>query len=172
MHFYELLAQDDGFPIQGIIFLIVAIFSFLKWLYENIVGKKQQDSNESDALEDLYEQYRDEIRQRQTQITPPEIFEPQAPPPLPHAVEKESAPLTEPEVYQEAPEPRFSQEDIERLRAKKANSAYAINDTPQVQRTDKRGSQSLRAELMKKGSLRKAILLREIIGPPKALSND
>jgi hypothetical protein len=165
MHFYELLAQDDGFPLQGIIILIAVIFSFLKWLYENITGKAKQDQSESDDIESIYEQYRDEIQQRQTQTSPPEF----SPPPLPEVIEQ--SPIVEATEYQEIPAQQFSQEDIERLRARKPVSAYTIESEQHSSSLKAASSHKLRTELKKKNSLRKAILLREILGPPKALSD-
>lgn len=174
MLFSELLAQDEGFPIQGIIFLIVAIFSFVKWLYENISGKKKEDADTDEDLESIYEQYREEIRERQTQlIQPTPEVSSQAPPPLPASPPAQSSVAQPakpaPKSAELTPQaPLFRQEDIERLRNKKAQAAYTIQgDTPSSR--PERKTRSLRSELQKKNSLRKAILLREIIEPPKAL---
>ncbi|MFC5049260.1 hypothetical protein ACFPK9_01320 [Rubritalea spongiae] len=176
MPFYELLAQDDGFPVQGILFLVIAIFSFLKWLYENIVQKGKSQESESNDLEDLYDQYRDEIRQRQSQShqQPPLIEESSySPPPLPTQSSQSASPSKKTDSSTPPQgSPQHMQQEIERLRLKKERAAYNVDfPSPNNDFKKNRPVTGLRAELQKKNSLRKAILLREIIGPPKALQD-
>ncbi|MGJ8673277.1 hypothetical protein [Rubritalea sp.] len=172
MYFYELLAQDDGFPIQGILFLIIAVFSFLKWLYENIVSKNKKEQGETDSIDDIYEQYRDEIHLRNNQA--PETLsssQPQfIPPPIPSAkatTVKSPGPSKPSNTFS----PTFTQNDIERMRSTKAKTVYNIQAAGTAKLQMKTQRNGLRAELQTKASLRKAIILREIIGPPKALTD-
>ncbi|MFC4994344.1 hypothetical protein [Rubritalea tangerina] len=157
MMFTELLAETE-FPAQAILFAIVIIFSFLKWLFEKIFGKKEADEDPS-HLEDLYEQYREEIRQRQT-ATPqtttqteqaPQLSPAQpSPPPIPAATSSS---------------PRYSLEDIERARKKRLESS--TSPTPQTT-TKRKKRHYLHKHLKQKNSLRQALIVKQILDKPKA----
>ena len=160
--FTELLAEAE-FPPQGILFLIVLVFSFLKWLFGKLTSKKE--GAEPGVLESLYDQYREDIIQRQTQVTPPSIKPVSAnladiaarPPVLPQA----SA----------APEPKFSSVDIEKARIAKIKWSQQTVTHSGVQNKARSNSYKtpLRKKLRSKNGLRKAIIARQVLGPPKGL---
>lgn len=156
---------------QVILFIIVAIFSVLKWLFDNLTKKGVDRDQRADELEDLYDQYREEIQQRQTQSPPPlpqqeeSFFQPAAAPPeLPsdaYALEEPIAPI-------EPSAPRYSAEDIERARLIK--ESVSLSSEPKAVKSKKANQQSsIKKMLRSKDSLKNAIILQEVLGTPKAL---
>ena len=173
--FTELLAESE-IPPQAILFIIVMVFSFLKWLFGKFTEKKEE--GDSSTLESLYDQYRDEIRahqappttpQRDVAATPPQRTSTASPPPaLPKTVASKSiTPL--PVVEQK---PRFNMDDVERARKAKQNSAYERPSVSSAKADKKRTSNitliPLHRKLRHKGSLRQALLVKQILGTPKA----
>ncbi len=162
MHLTELLAESD-FPAEVIVFLIVIIFSFLKWLFSALIGTKNQ-KEESNSLEDLYEHYREKIIQRQS-----------SPPPLPPEAQPVSA-LAQPEppapIVSKPTKPRYSTEDIERARRQSPSnkSAYARPSEMAEAKKQPRSKKPLHKMLRNKNSLRQALLAKQILSPPKAFS--
>jgi len=173
--FTELLAESE-IPAQGILFLIVMVFSFLKWLFGKLTAKKEE--GDSDVLESLYDQYREEIRERQAPTTAPQrvvaVVPPQrqsvqsAPPALPKA----SAPKPSTPYAVEEQKPRFNRDDVERARRAKQNNAYERPSVSSAKADRKRTSNitviPLHKKLRHKGSLRQALLVKEILSEPKA----
>lgn len=174
--FTELLAESE-IPAQAILFIIVMVFSFLKWLFGKLTTKKEE--GDSDVLESLYDQYRDEIRERQAPnaavpqrvvaVAPPQRPPAKtAPPALPKArASKSSSAYTVEEL-----KPRFNSDDIERARRAKQNSAYERPSVSSAKADRKRTSNitviPLHKKLRHKGSLRQALLVKEILSKPKA----
>lgn len=164
----ELLADSD-IPGQGIVFIIVIIFSFLKWLYTSLTNKPSDQQGTPEGLEDLYEQYREGIQQRQT-VAPPQPATPEAAPPvLPPELKKEPAP----KKFESVTSLAYSQDDIRQARLLKKSVALA---SPKVKSTVKKSehrpsTKSLRKQLRSNQSLRNAIVLKEVLGSPKALKD-
>ena len=100
----------EEIPSQAILIIVFLIIGAIRWVIENVLGKKKQPPQEhweeygyeeradyaepqTHSLEDLYEEARREILDRQNQRTPePEVVQeklseyqqpPSAPPPLP-----------------------------------------------------------------------------------------
>lgn len=164
MQLTELLAESDfSVSVEVIVFLIVILFSFLKWLFSALIGTKNQQE-ESNNLEDLYQHYREEILQK-----------PSTPPPLPAEAQPVNA-LAQPEppapVVSELTKPRYSTEDIERARRQSpANkSAYARPSEMAKAKRQAPSKQPLHKMLRNKNSLRQALLAKQILSRPKAFS--
>ena len=160
--FTELLAESE-FPAQGVLFLIVMVFSFLKWLFGKLTTKKED--GDSETLESLYDHYREEIIQRQTQVTQPPIKPVSAIAPsiatAPPALSQTDAGF----------KPQYSSLDIEKARIAKLKKSQQISSskaTTVVHSTS--DSTPLSKKLRTKDGLRQAIIARQILGPPKALS--
>ena len=172
---FQLLAEG-GFdiPAQAIVFILVAIFSFLKWLFEKLAARNEEKSRE-EQLDGLYEMYRDEIRERQTQVaTPPEIPQQAVPPVIPQQVQPVQQTVQTPPPTPELVTftPRYSQEDIQRARAsKKQPSAYSVDAINKEKRKRSMDRKKLIYQLKNKSSLRQALIVREILGPPKGLES-
>lgn len=169
----ELLAESE-LSGQAIVFIIVMIFSFLKWLYENLTKKSSSTDQEDTAeLEALYEQYREEIQQRQSIVTPPPLNN--APEKQTVSINSTSTPPPMPAVEPAAAPPlAYSQEDIERARILKESVALA--SPPSISVKKKRKQQAivtggLKQQLRDHQSLRNAIILQEVLSPPKALQD-
>lgn len=153
--FTELLAESE-FPPQGYLFIIVALFSFLKWLFTSLTKGKKSNQERIEGLDDIYEQYREEISQRQTQLDPPPL------PQQPRKAQKRKAP--KPTIIET---PVF-QEDIAKSNGVQKVAA-PITESPLHSRSNTTTPFAFRKELQTKSSLKKALILREILGPPKAL---
>ena len=156
--FTELLAESE-FPAQGVLFIIVMIFSFLKWLFDKLTSKKEGD--EPGTLESLYDQYREDIVQRQTQVTPPPI--------QPVRAEQPRVSDSPPAIQRPVSKPKFSSVDIEKARISKLKrSQQSTNST--VKAKGDCDNIAIRKKLRSKEGLRQAIIARQILGPPKAFT--
>ncbi len=162
------LAEFD-FPI--VLFLFVAI-SAVNWFVEKF--KNQHTSSppqkSSGNLEDLYESFREEILQRQTNLSP----RPQAPPDLPITEDIGSTLTVDPAADLLTPPPtdaytvhdtQLSQEEKEALinfeRRSKAKSHHPRKTTTNLKRL-----------LRSPNSARQAIILHEVLGKPKSLQQN
>ena len=156
---FQLLAEG-GFDIsaQAIIFILVAIFSFLKWLFEKLAARDNDNQKSKEKqLDGVYEMYRNEILS--------DYFPEQ---PVQSAPQQTQSPAPEPVRFT----PRYSQEDIERARArKKEPSAYAIAPTRTQKQKSAMNRKKLIYQLKNKNTLRQALIVREILGPPKGMAS-
>lgn len=169
-------------PLQIIIVVIIMVVGAIRWFIENVVQKGKQPEDEADGgtLEDLYEEARREILDRQarmypeneespeTDFIPEQEFRPiprSTPPPLP---EKKPTPAAS--FY-----PTFKATDTVDKPALSAAEQAALDRVQEREillrsnRSKRRsGSTSgIRAMLATPQATRKAVLLREILGPPK-----
>ena len=186
----------DGRVILLILFVVI---SAVKWLIEKIQANDQAAEQEepADNLETLYDEYRDEIRQRQTKLekrqaaqTPPPIpaqatvqapartpARPPARPPVaapapPVYTQRQStsmgAPVSTP-VSMAQPAPSFKQ----RQTTVSAEQKAAASRFEQLSSgKSKQSPQSyVRALLSNPQSTLQAIILTEILGKPKSLQS-
>lgn len=174
------LAEFDVSP-QVIIALLFLLFSGLKWLFDK--SKKGADSQESSGLEDIYEQYREEIRKRQTTVQQsPKPQQPartqivikpsSSPPPLPATSPKPlvSTPAKDYSVSAYTQEhrttkPQLTKAEREALARLQSKGAATVQKVRQRHSSSKSRYSSL---LSSPTSARDAIVLSEILGPPKA----
>lgn len=148
-----------------IIFLILfVVISGIKWLVEQVKGKKQEPHETSESLEEIYDDFREEIRRRQTQLQGQEEHFPEeaTPPPLPTATgyQQEYIPEPAPQTF-EVRKPQLSAQE----RAALAN--LQKRNQPKTKRQQSHGS--LRDLLASPQSAQQAILLQEILGKPKSM---
>lgn len=142
----ELLAESD-FPAQGYFFILVAIFSFFKWLF-TALSKRKESGADKNALDELYDQFRDEIKLKQS--SPPEVIQQTySPPALPRVREKSTA----------------------RAKRSVARGSSKAKSIPAAPKATVNGRASFKSQLRHKNSLRRALILREILGKPKALQD-
>ena len=161
---FQLLAEEGfNIPKEAIIFILVAIFSFLKWLFEKLAASNNDNQKSREKqLDGVYEMYRNEIRERQTIVESPPVI-PEQLVPVPKQTQ---SPAPEPVSFT----PRYSQEDIERAKAnKKEPSAYAIAPTRTQKQKNSMNREKLISQLKNKNTLRQALIVREILGPPKGI---
>jgi hypothetical protein len=166
-------------PIQIAIVVVIMVVGAVRWVIENVVnkGKSNPDQSAGDTLEDLYEEARREIHDRQARRSPegetapssrPPVLPPNrtaSPPPMPAARSRPTP--TPPQVERYQPlmvhKPTFSA-------AEKAALARA-QEREKTSRPPRPGSQApttVRGLLSSPQAARKAILLKEILGPPKS----
>ena len=157
--FTELLAESE-FPAQGVLFIIVMIFSFLKWLFDKLTSKKE--GGEPGTLESLYDQYREDIVQRQTQVTPPPI--------QPVRAERPRVSASPPAIQRPASKPKFSSVDIEKARISKIKKSQQSANDSSIKAKGDSDNTAIRKKLRSKDGLRQAIIARQILGPPKAFT--
>lgn len=186
------MPEIDGRVILLIVFVAI---SAIKWLMEKIQGGGQPDAGEesNDTVETLYDQYREEIRQRQTKLQkkPPPI---ETPPPLPSSPKQPpQRPQPKPASgYQHSQAYQQQQAPAQKKPAYAKQSVAPAKSTPDytpkrtvvsaeqraaASRFEKRsGSQHkpsaqryVRTLLSNPESTRQAIILSEILGKPKSL---
>ena len=160
---------------EALILLVVMIIGGLKWVIEQAKGVQGQDEDD-ETFEDLYEEARREILERQGgygQSSEPPVSSipqvevvappPPAPPPLPSA-----APPPTPTPYRASSppppvRPSLSPAELRALQRVQKRAATPI-------KVRKRPTSRVRSLLSTPSAARDAIVLREILGPPKGAS--
>ncbi len=178
----------DGRIIMLILFVVI---SGVKWFIENVKNRGQQPHETSESLEEIYDDFREEIRQRQTEVRHPQeqpvqkrqaeerhaqdIFTPhhhefgqQSPPPLP------AGSTGRPEVeYRPAPQPQPRKIRKPQLTAQEkaalANLQKRSSPTQRSTRGQSHTTPTLRQLLGSPQSARQAIVLHEILGKPRSM---
>jgi len=160
-----------------IIFLILfVVISGVKWLFEKIKSKSENQEVFGDSLEDLYEEFREEIRERQTQVQQPKR-EYTSPPPIPQTT------TPQPPTFRHASfdQPTPSNQEINPFLNRKVNKPKLTKEEKraleQFRKQNKKPSRrrandkhaSLRELLRSPQSARQAIILHEVLGPPKSI---
>lgn len=172
---------------QVILLILFVVISAVKWLIEKIKTSDETWEGEEPpgAAEDLYEQYRDEIRNRQTKLKQKRQAEARAqaqtqvPPPLPSAPPPRQAPEWTPEptprpAAQTAPPARQQTPSYQRRKTVvTAEQQAAASRFAQRSRSTRQPSaqQYVRKLLSNPQSTRQAIILAEILGKPKSLQS-
>lgn len=157
----------DGRIILLIIFVVI---SAIKWAIEKIKGPDEQSPGNHEipeTLETLYEDFRDEIRQRQTTTGKrTEAATPvAAPPPLPQAsvsTVRDTPQPVQPSLLQKSRKITLSSE--QQAAASRFQQRLASKRKPSAQNY-------ARTLLSNPHSTRQAIILAEILGKPKSLHN-
>ena len=168
---------------QVILLILFVVISAVKWLIEKIKTNDETWEGEEPpgAAENLYEQYRDEIRHRQTKLKKKRQAEAQAqtPPPLPsappprQAPEWIPAPTRRPAVQIAPPVPQQTPSYQRRKTVVTAEQQAAASRFAQRSRSTRQPSaqQYVRKLLSNPQSTRQAIILAEILGKPKSLQS-
>ncbi|MBT44025.1 MAG: hypothetical protein NZ804_13450 [Roseibacillus sp.] len=166
---------------QAIILLVFMVIAALKFVGENRKGKKQKDKNQ--PLAELYDQSRQQILERQRSEPPPEEFAPgqapkqlsildffgppvgsspektitpSSPPPLPGATPPPPTPAASPR-----PKPSLSPAEKRALKRVKEGRTEVVRPRRSIRR------RPIRELLSTPAAARDAIVLGEILGPPK-----
>lgn len=185
--------MGEDFNFNAIIVIVFLLIGAVRWVIENF-GKKNQpterelweeqnheerpDYNQpkKSSLEDLYEEARREILERQNQPTPPpEVLQERRnnsrttppPPPLPNKAPvvrrppelKTSKPATPPKVKRQT----LSDEE------KKAAAAFEKHSSQKKNKSSNPSGSKVRDLLKTSSAARDAVLLTEILGRPKGL---
>ena len=176
----------ENIPGQFILIIVAMVIGGIQWLVERIRknARGEDDSSARSELEDLYEDAREEIFERQARqypteaelqerfggeqirtvppVVPPAIAEPavptyaraSTPPPIPGAQPPPSVGSIRPTLSQ------AEQDALERLQARRAQAGSKSGGRSP-------GESRVRELLASPESTRDAIVLREILGPPK-----
>jgi hypothetical protein len=157
----------DGRIIILILFVVISAF---KWLVEKIKTQGDQPHDASESLEDIYEDFREEIRQRQTTVQQQQPSQTQAPPPLPQAP---SAPRQS--IRQSAQPSLPSRRKKVTISAEQQAAAARFEQLTAHKNTHRnvhRGAnKAIRTLLSTPHSTRQAIILHEILGKPKSMQD-
>ena len=170
---------------QVILLIIFVVISGIKWFVEQLKRKNEDPHETSESLEDIYDEFREEIRQRQTTVqgAPPQarhaedIFTPHheefaqnhsTPPPLPAATPYQQEYHADP-----TPAPIFTVKKPTLTAAEKQALAriheQSLATSGKKRLRQKRSHASLRQLLASPASARQAIILHEVLGKPKSL---
>ena len=188
-----ILAEVDGFQIA--IIVLAVVFGFIKWLWEQWSGKKSEELPERLEQEEVDRQLREAAWRQQTGQNAPPLPAPPPPPANPtpspwqeirkvwqearQAAEQQTKPApAQPRPLAQkprqsapasmktaAPAPAVAMPEIV-VKPQTASSAPAVVSRPAA------GAmlESLRALRTDPAAMRRAIVLSEVLGPPKALS--
>jgi hypothetical protein len=156
-------------PGQAIIVLVAMVIGAVKWFLEQVRGPGDADAADraSEDFEDLYEEARREIQERQAR-TPRESFEPppfSGPPPIVVDTLPGSAPAPPPlpDWQKKVVKPTLSKAEQEALSRFQQQSTASRRP----RRASEHAGSRIRKLLSSPGSARDAIVLSEILGPPK-----
>lgn len=168
------MQEIDGRVILLILFVVI---SAVKWLVEKIKSSDQESETDSTPsnLEALYEEFRDEIRQRQTRLEKKQQLQPS--PPAPQQAQPRPAPpapITQPIQPAPAPAARAAEplsppkpvKTVLTAEQRAAASRFAQRSTLQRRPVVQTHVRSL---LSRPQSARQAIILAEILGKPKSM---
>lgn len=156
------LAEFD-IPVILIVFVVI---SAIKWLMERIKNKGDQTHEVSESLEDIYEDFREEIRQRQTTVKQEEPVH--APPPLPQS----PPPIVQHAQHTQPIATQVSLPKKRTLTPEEQAAAARFQQLSTVKR--KRHSSpknSIRGLLSSPQSTQQAIVLMEVLGKPKSMQD-
>lgn len=146
--------------------ILFVVISGIKWFIEQAKKRNEPDET-SESLEEIYDDFREEIRRRQTEIQLPEqLFasEPAhapVPPPLPTAAEYRPDPLP---TQRKVNKPTLPPQEKEALARLQKQSTAQPTRVVQRQR-----HASLRQTLGSPQTARQAIVLHEILGKPRSM---
>lgn len=165
----------EDFDGRIVILILFVVISGFKWLMERLKGKGEQH-DVSESLEEIYDDFREEIRHRQTTAAEPQA---PGPPPLPTAASAHVPPprsVQAPVYQQPTPVPQqFKASKPELTAAQKAAAERFQQNAGSIGRKGRRKRSSshstARALLATPESARQAIILQEILGPPKSMQS-
>jgi hypothetical protein len=149
---------------QAILVLLMVIFAAIKAFFEQRKKVGSEESLEEETNLDLYQAYEEEVaRQRkelQIELSPP-ASPPASPPPLSDAI-----PFSKPK----ATPPLLSEPVLPKLSAAEAKALNDLNLRKKTSSRKAKGSTRSRVyrHLSSPTAAREALLLAEILGPPKA----
>lgn len=176
----------DGRVIMLILFVVI---SGVKWLVEQSKSRHGGDEDISESLEDIYEEFREDIRERQT-ATPTSTSS--GPPPVPRATSQRATAsqaetskqrdyrpfsaedVTQPFKANPVKKPKLSAKEKEALANFQQNASFP--KSPEINRSKSKGRQrgphpSVRQLLSHPSSVRQAVILTEILGPPRSIQS-
>jgi len=160
-----ILAEIDP-PIVLIVFVVI---SAIKWFLDRLKNKGEQPHETSESLEDIYEEFREEIRHRQTTVEQPV----NAPPPLPQAppIQRQARQAQrQPQKQQQVSKP--TPRRIASLSEEQKAAAARFEQLTSHKNTHRRNTGtegSLRSLLSNPQSTQQAIILLEVLGKPKSM---
>ena len=64
--------MDEGIDGRIIMLILFVVISGVKWFIENVKKRGQQPHETSESLEEIYDDFREEIRNRQTKVRQPQ----------------------------------------------------------------------------------------------------
>jgi hypothetical protein len=160
--------EFDG---QIIFLLLFVVISGIKWFIEQAKSKKKTPHETSESLGEIYDDFREEIRRRQTELQHPQehhfqeqIHEP-TPPPLP-------AEIAHQQEYTPEPPPRSFVVKKPQLSAHEKAALATLQQRHKAKKQRQhQGKYSLRQILASPQSTQQAIVLHEILGKPKSMQS-
>lgn len=190
--------EDINF--QAIVLILAVVISAIRWVGERLKGQgstgaksaEREPAEQANSLEGIYEEYRQQIKQRQTAREPAQTTRPSEVPPAYSAKREPHSPppfsrkeLSPPPVKQHKAQ-LPSQEEPYKVPAtfapvKKeftAEQQQALLRLQQREQQEKarakksKGNLSLRALLSNPASAKQAVILTEILGKPKSAQSD
>lgn len=161
---------DLPFDPNVIIVFAMMLFAGIKALLEKTAQKK--DTPPTDYYEeeeedfDPYKEYEAELERQRAEL---ELTLPKAPPALPSIQEQKPTPVVRPAVVAKAP----TQAKPRTLTAQEKEALKNFEQNSRSQRSSSASTKNrLQKHLASPTAAREALLLAEVLGPPKALKSD
>jgi hypothetical protein len=151
---------------QAILVLLMVIFAAIKAFFEQRKKVGSEESLEEETNLDLYQAYEEEVARQRKELQielPPPASPPASPPLLSDAIPFSSANAT-------LPPPLLSEPVLPKLSAAEAKALNDLNLRKKTSSRKAKGSTRSRVyrHLSSPTAAREALLLAEILGPPKA----
>lgn len=147
-----------------IVLIIFLVVSAIQWLGKKMKGgaSSEEGSGISESLEDIYEQYREEIRQQQTEVQE-DIQVRSEPPPMPRV---EPDMVDEPVTLDHFKLEKPTLSEDEKLALEKFKQ---LNGNQKKVRRSSQAGLSIKELLANPQSAKQAVILTEILGQPKSM---
>jgi hypothetical protein len=147
---------------QAILVLLMVIFAAIKAFFEQRKKVGSEETLEEETNLDLYQAYEEEVARQRKELQI-ELSPPASPPPLSDAI-----PFSKPKATPSPPLP--SEPVLPKLSAAEAKALNDLNLRKKTSSRKARGSTKSRVcrHLSSPTAAREALLLAEILGPPKA----
>ncbi|MGJ8676178.1 MAG: hypothetical protein ACSHX0_01540 [Akkermansiaceae bacterium] len=174
----------EDFDFRIVVMVLFVVISAIQWMGKKMKkggsldlppsndSEYSEQSTNSGSLEDIYDQYREQIRKQQTNVEEEEstpIAIASTPPPLPpERVKAEAMTHVQAPRFQSA---RQTQLTLEQKEAAARFEKNTIGSTQKRQKTSK-DIISVRELLSHPASAKKAVILTEILSTPKSMRED
>ena len=152
---------------QVITLIIFVVIGGIQWLLKKVKGQ-ERNFDASESLEDIYEEFREEIRQRQTTV------QQAAPPPMPGPISVSTPTPSAPQPTYEEEVPHIAPTQIDNPEIT-PEQQIAIEKFEQLSSKKRRKKSSdtfsARDLLTNPQSARQAVILQEIFAKPRSMQN-
>ena len=164
----------EDFDFRVIVLILFLVVSALQWVGKRFKGNAQNPDSEepqsSSSLADIYEQYREQIRDEQTTLQTERVQEvaKATPPPIPQPSTPKAQPLAAPMQQSFS----SSKPQLTKAQREAAERFENLTKSGKQAQTTSDANATIRALLSSPSSAKQAVILTEILSKPKSMQRD